>query len=78
MDLTWDANGQVRARLLDLVLGRSGDPEVARFGRTLRALRTQVLAYFHTGGLSNGGTEAITMLIEKARRLAHGYRNSDN
>ncbi len=53
-------------------------PEVARLGRTLRAWRPQVLAYFDTDGLSNGGTEAINMLIEKARRLAHGYRNFDN
>jgi transposase len=53
-------------------------PEVARLGRTLRAWRSQVLAYFDTDGLSNGGTEAINMLIEKARRLAHGYRNFEN
>lgn len=53
-------------------------PEVARLGRTLRAWRSQVLAYFATDGLSNGGTEAINMLIEKARRLAHGYRNFNN
>ncbi len=53
-------------------------PEVARLGRTLRAWRAQVLAYFDTNGLSNGGTEAINMLIEKARRLAHGYRNFTN
>jgi transposase len=37
-----------------------------------------VLAYFDTDGLSNGGTEAISMLIEKARRLAYGYRNFNN
>ncbi len=53
-------------------------PEVARLGRTLRAWRAQILAYFDTNGLSNGGTEAINMLIEKARRLAHGYRNFTN
>ena len=53
-------------------------PEVARLGRTLRAWRAQVLAYFVTHGLSNGVTEAINMLVEKARRLAHGYRNFDN
>ncbi len=53
-------------------------PEVARLGRTLRAWRAQILAYFDTDGLSNGGTEAINMLIEKARRLAHGYRNFTN
>ncbi len=41
-------------------------PEIARLGRTLRAWRAQVLAYFHTDGLSNGGTEAINVLIEKA------------
>ncbi len=34
-------------------------PEVARLGRTLRAWRAQVLAYFDTDGLSNGGTERV-------------------
>ena len=53
-------------------------PEVSRLGRTLRAWRTQVLAYFHTRGVSNGGTEAINGVIEKTRRLAHGFRNFDN
>lgn len=49
-------------------------PEVARLGRTLRAWRSQVLAYFITNGVSNGGTEAINLIIEKTRRLAHGFR----
>lgn len=49
-------------------------PEVARLGRTLRAWRTQILAYFDTDGVSNGGTEAINLIIEKTRRLAHGFR----
>lgn len=31
-------------------------PEVARRGRTLRAWRQQILAYFTTSGVSNGGT----------------------
>ncbi len=53
-------------------------PEVARLGRTLRSWRAQILAYFDTHGLSNGGTEAINLLIEKARRLAHGYRSFTN
>jgi len=53
-------------------------PEVARLGRTLRAWRSQVLAYFDTGGVSNGGTEAINMLIGKGRRLAHGSANLKN
>jgi len=53
-------------------------PEVARLGRTLRAWRQQVLAYFSTNGVSNGGTEAVNLLIEKTRRLAHGFRNFSN
>ena len=53
-------------------------PEVARLGRTLRAWRAQVLAYFDTDGVSNGGTEAINLIIEKVRRLAHGFRDFDH
>jgi transposase len=34
-------------------------PEVARLGRTLRASRAEVLAYFDTDRVSNGGTEAV-------------------
>jgi hypothetical protein len=47
---------------------------VGRFRRTLRAWRAKVLAYFDTGGVSNGGTEAINLIIEKTRPLAHGFR----
>jgi Transposase len=50
----------------------------ARLGRTLRAWRSQVLAYFDTSGFSNGGTEAINLIIEKVRRLAHGFKNFDH
>jgi len=50
-------------------------PEVARLGRTLRAWKAQVLAYFDTDGVSNRGTEAINLIIEKTRRLGHGFRN---
>ncbi len=53
-------------------------PEVARLGRTLRAWQQQILAYFHTRGVSNGGTEAINGVIEKTRRLTHGFRNFGN
>ncbi|EYR65243.1 transposase [Actinotalea ferrariae CF5-4] len=53
-------------------------PEVARLGRTLRAWRAQVLAYFDTDGVSNGGTEAINLHIKKPRRLAHGIRTFDH
>ena len=50
----------------------------ARLGRTLRAWRQQVLAYFATKSVSNGDTGAINLLIEKTRRLAHGFRNFGN
>ena len=53
-------------------------PEVARLGRTLRQWRAALLAYFDTGGASNGGTEAINGLIELHRRIARGFRNRDN
>jgi hypothetical protein len=52
--------------------------EIARLGRTLRQWRTQILARFATGGVNNSCTEAISGIIEKARRLAHGFRNFDN
>jgi len=51
-------------------------PEVARLGRTLRSWRQQVLAYFETDGVSNGGTEAINLIIEKTRCPVHGFRAS--
>jgi transposase len=53
-------------------------PEVARLGRILRAWKAQILAYFDTSGVSNGGTEAINLIIEKVRRLAHGFKNFDH
>lgn len=47
--------------------------------RALRfAWRQQVLAYFATSGVSNGRTEAVHLLIEKIRRLAHGFCNFSN
>jgi transposase len=53
-------------------------PEVARLGRTLRAWKAQILAYFDTHRVSNGGTEAINLIIEKVRRLAHGFKDFDH
>jgi transposase len=53
-------------------------PEIARLGRTLKQWRHAFLAYFDTGGASNGGTEAINGLIEVHRRIARGFRNRDN
>jgi transposase len=50
-------------------------PEVARLGRTLKSWKTHLLAYFDTDGVTNGGTEAINLITEKVRRLAHGFRD---
>lgn len=68
------AAGKVLAEDVIATLQTCPIPEVARLGPTLRAWRTQVLAYFDTDGVSNGGTEAINLIIEKTRRLAHGFR----
>ncbi len=53
-------------------------PEVARLGRTLRMWRSHVLARFETHRISNGGTGAVNLIIEKTRRLAHGFRTFEH
>jgi len=40
-------------------------PELLRLARTLDAWREELLAYFTTGGVSNGPTEAINLLIKR-------------
>jgi len=53
-------------------------PELTRLARTVDRWSKEILAYHTTGGASNGPTEAINLLIEKIRRIGHGYRNFDN
>jgi transposase len=53
-------------------------PELVRLARTIDFWRAELLAYFDTGGLSNGPTEAINLLIKKIKRVGHGFRNFDN
>ena len=53
-------------------------PELVRLARTLDAWRAELLAYFDTGGVSNGPTEAVNSLIKKVKRVEHGYRNYTN
>jgi transposase len=72
-----EAGRRLAEQLLD-VLHTCPVPELARLGRTLRQWRAQILAYFATGGVNNGATEAINGVIEKTRRLAHGFRNFEN
>jgi transposase len=53
-------------------------PELLRLARTLDSWRDELLAYFDTGGVSNGPTEAVNGLIKKIKRIGHGYRNFAN
>jgi transposase len=73
-----EEQGRRRARELIEILPTCPISEVARLGRTLRSWRLELLAYFDTGGASNGPTEAINLLIEKTRRVGHGFRNFSN
>ena len=72
------AQGRALAEKLIATLPTCPIPEIARLGKTLRTWRSAFLAYFTTGGASNGGTEAINGLIELHRRVARGFRNREN
>jgi transposase len=52
--------------------------ELLRPARTIDSWRDELLAYFDTGGVSNGPTEAMNLLIKKIKRVGHGFRNFDN
>ena len=52
-------------------------PEVDRLSRTLRTWEEETLNYHRTGA-TNGPTEAVNLIIEKTRRVGHGFRNWDN
>ena len=53
-------------------------PELRRLARTLTTWRAEFRAYFSTGRISNGPTEAVNLLIKKILRVAHGFRNFHN
>jgi transposase len=90
--IAWHAYQQLRSMyqttsyaegkgIAEQVIGSFPDcpvPEVARLGRTLRMWRQHVMARFETHRISNGGTEAVNLLIEKTRRLAHGFRTFEH
>ena len=40
--------------------------------------RSHVLARFDAHRISNGGTEAVNLIIDKTRRLAHGFRTFEH
>jgi transposase len=72
------AEGIRRAQQVIQALLTCPVPEAQRLGRTLRSWQHEFLAYFATGGASNGPTEAVNLIIEKTRRLGHGFRNWHN
>jgi len=53
-------------------------PELHRLARTLDTWHDELLAYFDTGGVANGPTEATNLLIKKIKRVGHGFRNFTN
>jgi len=71
---------QASARLYDWTMTciDSPVPELRRLARTLTTWRAEFLAYFSTGRISNGPTEAVNLLIKKILRVAHGFRNFHN
>ncbi|MGE5694383.1 MAG: transposase [Candidatus Sericytochromatia bacterium] len=62
---------QAAARLHDWTVTciDSGVPELRRLARTITTCRTEFLAYFSTGRISNGPTEAVNLLIKKILRV---------
>ena len=52
--------------------------ELTRLATTIDRWRDEVLAYHSTAGASNGPTEAVNLLVDKIRRIGHGYRNFTN
>jgi transposase len=69
-----------RRRLNDFYIhcAHSEIPELERLARTVSAWQHEILAYHTTGRASNGPTEAVNLLIEKIRRVGHGFRNMKN
>jgi transposase len=53
-------------------------PELHRLARTIDAWSQELLAYFDTGGISNGPTEAMNLLIKRIKRVGFGFRNFEN
>ena len=65
----------------DSILRHAADADIPGFRRLARTIdrwSDEILACQTTGGASNGRTEAVNLLVEKIRRVDHGYRNFDN
>jgi transposase len=72
------ATGRSRFEALVTKFASCSVREVKRVVGRLKRWRKEILAYFSTGGASNGPVEAVNNLIEKTRRIAHGFRNLEN
>lgn len=76
------ANGLAHARRRLIVFfqhaAEANVAELTRLAKTVDRWRDEILAFHTTSGASNGPTEAVNLLIEKIRRIGHGYRNYDN
>jgi transposase len=72
-----DEPDQARAAAAELIAALRECPidELARLGRTLHALREELLAHFAHPGVSNGPTENLNLKIKNTKRVARGYRN---
>jgi len=57
--------------------GASHVSEVRTLAKTLAAWRPEILAH-HATGASAGPTEAMNLIIEKVRRVGHGFKSFDN
>ena len=55
-----------------------GLEERSQLGRTLWRKRSQVLAFFDRGGVSNGPVEAINGRLEHLRGIGLGFRNFEH
>jgi transposase len=68
-------------RRLERFYAHCHDAEVVELRRlaaaTVRRWEHQILGW-HRTGLSNGPTEAMKLLIEKIKRVGHGFRNLEN
>ncbi|HEX2027237.1 MAG TPA: transposase, partial [Nitriliruptorales bacterium] len=53
-------------------------PEVTRLATTIDRWRHELMAYFRTGGASNGVVEAVNGELEAVDRIARGFRNFHN
>ena len=58
--------------------GRGPWPNFGHHTRTTDSWRAEFLAYFDTGHVSNGPTEAVNLLIKKIKRVGHKFPNFDN